>query len=269
MRFIKNFNEYKRINEDVNYETFTTENVKIIHTSTKERLIERTIVVSHKAASLAERGPELINQAVMKKGENPDSLDLNIDSERLEYAWRMISKDVDGAIKVGKIEKDGRVVASNIKKNDKGEVDFDFTFENKDSVQNIDPSGKTTKTMLAGKIIPEKFESKTEQVNQVWIVLKDIKAAIDLKDITDKVDFFNRKMRLIEAGYLQIKGTYSFKLPTKGEWVAYDKDNNTKIIEFFQKNVGSYFDVKELYSKFGIDPNTKKATGKPNWAINV
>ncbi len=257
------------INEDATGKT-SIDTVETVSGNTKERVIKSVRVTSVTPSTLSERGPELINQAVMKKGENPDSLNLNIDSEKLEYAWRMIAKDVDAALKAGKIEKDGKIAAFNIKKDANGNVVFDFTFENKDSTQNTDPSGKTTKQILAGKLIQGEEKKEVTNVNQVWVVLQSNKGDINLNSVADKVEFLNKKRQLLEAGYTQIEGTYNFKLPTKGEWVSYSREDNAKaLVEFFAKNKGAYFDVQDLYKKFAIDPNTKQQTGTPDWNMQI
>jgi hypothetical protein len=269
MKYLKKYHNF--LNEDVAVNTETNlDSVQVVKTlNTKERIIKSITVLKKDPSTLSERGPELINQAVMKKGENPDSLNLAIDSEKLEYAWRMIAKDVDAALSAGKVEKNGVVAAFNIKKTPENKVVFDFTFENKDSTQNTDPSGKTTKNILAGQYIKGEFKTNVVEIPQVWIVLQNAKADIDLKNVTNPVDFLNKKRQLLEAGYTQIAGTYNFKLPVKGEWVSYDTNDNTKVVQFFENNSGSYFDVKELYKKFGIDPNTRKSTGTPDWNIQI
>lgn len=284
MKFLKGYkkflNERVLIKEDVNPSNNEENNIdKVVvfdsgdNFNTKERAIESIKVIQPPKSTLSERGPDLKNEAVMKKGENPDSLNIAIDSERLEYAWRMISKDVEGAIKATKIEKDGKIVATNIKKDAQNNVTFDFTFENKDSTQNTDPSGKTTKNILAGKLISQPIQVEKEKKFQVWVVLNSNKANISLDTVTDKVKFLNMKRQLLEAGYTPIEGTYNFKLQSKGEWVTYGGEktekSNQPIIDFFAKNKGSYFDVQDLYTKFGIDPKTKQSTGQPNWSVKV
>jgi hypothetical protein len=279
MKFLKNMEQYlaerKMLNEDnttdgdiSNFSSeYTRKVAKIINT--KEQIIETTRVTKSDPSTLSQRGAELINQAVMKKGENPDSLDINIDSEKLEYAWRMISKDVDGALEAKKIEKNGKVVASNIRLDKDNNVIFDFTFENKDSTQNTDPSGKTTKSILAGKYIKGDISVERFEEPQVQIVLGKMKAPIILNRIADKKELFNQKFKLIEAGYTQIDGTYNFQLKTKYEWVSYKSGDNTKIVEFFKNNKDSRFDVFALYQKFGIDSTTKQSTGNPDWNLQI
>ena len=282
MKFLKNYDKFSinykksfesKINEETTPNDSTDKNVKVIRViNSKERIIESKIFKYPKEGSkLSERGPELVNQAVMKNGENPDSLNINIDSEKLEYAWRMIAKDVDGALKATKIEKDGKVVAFNIKKTDDNKVTFDFTFENKDSTQNTDPSGKTTKNILAGTITPSDLIVELVEVPQVQAVIGKNQANISLNTNVDKVKYANDKQQLIEAGYvLNSKGTYNLINNATYRWVTYDTKNNAKVIEYFHNNPDSRFDVLDLYRKFGINPNKPHdALGTPNWDLPI
>lgn len=254
MKNIKNFSDFFSVNE--NKDITDLDNVKVLEKNTKERKIDHVVIIEPETYKLGERGADLHNKKVMAM--DTKELNLEIDSQRLEYAWRSISNNLEKALKNGKIVKDGKTVAFNIKK-DGSKVVYDFTFVNKDSTQNTDPSGKTTKNILAGEVLKTQPQTKTTPVSQVWVVAQG-DSGVSLESIVHKKkEYAQKKRNLLEQGYKQIEGTYGFKLPSKGKWLIVSKDPKQNQLKQEDFDNGKYrFDVRELYVKYNISPKGSK-----------
>ncbi len=248
--------------------------IKFNYLNLKERtatyqLFKNSPATQSPGKKLKERGPDLINKAVMAKP--TEQLNVNIDSERLEYAWRYISENLDKVLTDKKIEIKGILIADNILQEGENVV-FNFTFKDKDSVQNTDPSGKTTKKILAGKIeigdiTPGKRETVTVTEKQVWVV-SPMKMVSNNPTSNNKTDIDNNIIENAAQGMFNEKGTYWYVKPQTGFWCKYKTpaDISAKMLE--DPNNKLYFDEPLLYKKLGIDPTTKKVvTPDPNVII--
>lgn len=247
MKHLKKFKFF--INEsNVNIDDNVSTEVKVIKSGTKERIINQIRYKAAEKLEFDERGKDLFNQEVMKMP--TDKLNLEMDSQRLEYTWRAISNNIEKALKEGKIVKDGKTLASNIKegnKDGKDLVTYDFVFVNEDSKQYTD--GKTPKTILAGYIKNTPLKEEVTQVKQVWVITSNNDAVSLAKIIHKKQEYANKKRALLEAGYVNVEGTYDYKKPDNGRWLNV---NDIKQEDFDSKKYR--FDVKELYKKYDITP---------------
>lgn len=270
MKHLKYFDDFS-LNEDMNTNP-TTVTLKVpgvgdivvnyTYKNTKERTAKYEIITKFEGESLDQRGTDLFNKAVMDKP--TEQLNINIDSERLEYAWDYISQNLTKALTDKKIEVKGVLIADNILKEGENVV-FNFTFKDKDSVQNTDPSGKTTKKILAGKIKPGRYEKQTVVVNQVAMVT-DLKIQSNEPRSNNKLDVINNSINLQAQGYGAHDGTYWYIEPKHSVWFTYK--TNQEIADFMAaKKVR--FDMLDLYKKFGISSDTKKVVGPINQAIQL
>lgn len=270
MKHLKYFDDFS-LNEDMNTNP-TTVTLKVpgvgdivvnyTYKNTKERTAKYKQITKIEGRKLEQRGPDLINKAVMAKP--TEQLNVNIDSERLEYAWRYISENLDKVLVDKKIEIKGILIADNILQ-EGGNVVFNFTFKDKDSVQNTDPSGKTTKKILAGKIEEGKYEEITVEVNQVAMVT-DMKLQSNEPKSNNKLDVINNSINLQAQGYGAHDGTYWYIEPKHSVWFTYKTNQD---IANFMATKKVRFDMLDLYKKFGISSDTKKVVGPINPAIQL
>jgi hypothetical protein len=231
----------------------------------KQRISRYKKIKEIKDDSLGARGKDLFNKAIMDKP--TEQLNVNIDSERLEYAWDYISGNLSKVLKDKKIEVNGVLIADNITQEGNNVV-FNFTFKDKDSVQNTDPSGKTTKKILAGTITKGNIIEENTADNQVWLVCpRELK--INNPTANNKKDIINNKLYFESQKLMfNIQGNYWYSKPQTGFWFTYKTpaDISAKMLE--DPNNKLYFDEPLLYKKLGIDPTTKKVvTPDPNVII--
>lgn len=268
MKHLKYFDDYV-LNEDSQQPTSVeveipkygkvTLNYKYLNT--KERIAEKPVINKFASKKLAERGPDLINKAVMAK--KTEQLNITIDSERLEYTWRYISENIDKVLADKKIEIKGVILADNIKTeitNGVTNVVFNFTFKDKDSTQNTDPSGKTTKKILAGKIEEGREERVIVKKKQV-VLVTDADMIKNEPKSENRLEVVNNSITLAAQGYTNHEGTYWYIKPQSYIWLDYE--TNQDISNFMIANKAR-FNMSDLYKKFGIDPTTKKVVGQIN-----
>lgn len=240
-----------------------------------------------------ERGADLINKAVMQKGDsNMNSLNVNIDSEKLEYAWQYLAKNLEKALRDKKITKNNILVADNIREQDDSVI-FDFIFLNKDSKQYT--NGKEKKIIHAGKIestiVPGKIQ-EVERINKLALWVVSTKEAL-LRIKIDNEGQWEQKVALLfcvsadgkrnvaqntknmiemsniidkNSEILDIGKEITVNIKAAGMWLEINNTENpsAEIEQFFTAYPSYRFDVENLYKKYGIDPATKKANGKQN-----
>lgn len=235
--------------------------VKVKQISPYESIIRFDIYTNFKSEFKRRGGDETTNNPdVIAKGEDMTKLDISKDSERLEYAFRYITKDVNEALKIKNLVIDGKNICSNIREeivdSNNSNIVFDFTFENEDSVnaKKEKMKGKTEKK-LAG-VIETKIDKTTKEVQVVSITLNsDI--VVDVMNPTpkDALELANTVAKCKARGMVNVQGTYKYTTEKKVIFTEMDKIGE-KLIEY--KASSPTLATPTLYVKYGVDPVSKQ-----------
>ncbi len=172
----------------------------------KSKVVEVTIKGHSKL--IDKRGPRLKNQAVMAK--SFETLDENVDSEKLEKVWRIIAQNPDKALKETKIiGNNGKVLASDIKLQQDNNVTFTMVFENPDS------QFQGPYKMLAGEL--QRSPDEKLELKKIWVINNNHEnMTID----PGNADHDALVKKAIESGFVQQGGTYDWIKPNAGVWIA-------------------------------------------------
>jgi hypothetical protein len=248
MKYLYNREQFLKLFEGVELPKFVTDfdiNANIIPIDNYLRKIQSVESVESEKLQLNKdkRGAELNNKDIIAKSDaDIDSILKNkaVDSVRLEKAWRLISNDLDSALKNKKVEFNGQILAENII-NDNGQVKFDFTFNDADSLV---PKQKNNgqipfKTqILAGEIInkDKKPSIKTTETYQIRLEtggsnkLKVEPVPNESFEITEA-----KWLRLRQQGWRHEEGTYNWLLNPTSQWVNLNKESLDTVFKLFPK----------------------------------
>ena len=265
MKYVFGLDQYKKLFENIEIPKFVTDfdiAADIIPVDNFLRKIQLVTSIPSQKLQLNKdkRGPELINQAIISKTDADIDASLTAkptDSFRLEKAWRLISSDLNTALKNKNVQFNNQVLADNIL-NDNGMIKFDFTFNDADSLIPKQKNGGKVPykiQMLAGEIIPS-TTPVTPIKTETFQILLELVGSNQLKKVepvpNEPIEVTEAKwIKLRQEGWINQPGTYNWSMTPKATWINVSKESFDEIFRLFPK---TYFKgdqaQKESYKIF-------------------